>query len=307
MIEFNHVNKIINNKTIINDFSIKIKTNELFILIGPSGSGKTTLLKMINQLNKPSSGEILINNNNLQKININQLRHSIGYVLQSSALFPNMNVFENSAIQLINLKWNKKKQQERIEELLNLVGLDPSKFISKMPNELSGGEAQRIGIVRALASNPSIVLMDEPFSALDPISKNQLQNLVLKLHHKLDTTFVFVTHDMNEAVKLGDRIAVIKEGNIQQIGTPKEIMADPNNNFVKNFISDNVKHIDYMNQVVKEKYGTDIKPNKTIETIDKYQTINDWAKKISKNPNIIIKVENRYLTSNDLINYLANK
>lgn len=307
MIEFKNIKKIIDDKIIIDNFSLKINTEELFVLVGPSGSGKTTLLKMINQLNKPTSGEIMINNHYLSTTNLNQLRHDIGYVLQSSALFPNMTVFENAAIQLINLKWSKEKQKARIEELLNLVGLNPLTFMNKMPAELSGGEAQRVGIVRALASNPSIVLMDEPFSALDPFSKTQLQDLILKIHQELTSTFVFVTHDMNEAVKLGDKIAVIKNGQLQQIGKPQKILADPGNNFVKEFVSNNVKHIDYINQIIQANYGTLQKPDKKIEKINKYQTINEWAKKLTINPEIVIEVDNRYLTSEDLIKYLAEK
>lgn len=236
MIEFKNVyKKYDNNENIaIKDLNLQINDGDFFVLVGPSGSGKTTTLKMINRLIKQTSGDILIDGENIENLNIQEMRLNMGYVLQNIALFPNMTIEENIAIQPESLKWTKERRHKVVMDLLDKVGL-PREYAKRFPRELSGGEQQRVGIIRALASNPKIVLMDEPFSALDPISRNQLQELVLKLHQEMKMTFIFVTHDMNEALRLGNTIAIMRTGHLEQIGTRDEIIHNPKNNFVNGF------------------------------------------------------------------------
>ncbi|OJG15685.1 ABC transporter ATP-binding protein [Enterococcus canintestini] len=190
---------------------------------------------MINALHVPTSGDIYFKDKKIKDYDTQKLRWQIGYVLQQIALFPNMTVLENIEIIPEMLGWSKEKRKQRAFELLKAVELEPEVYANRMPSELSGGEQQRVGILRALAAKPDVILMDEPFSALDPISKEQLQNLVLSLHQDLKNTIVFVTHDMKEAMKLGDRIAVMKEGRLIQCDTPAEIAAHPENDFVAEF------------------------------------------------------------------------
>lgn len=237
MIEFKNVYKKYenNDNTAINDLNLQIKDGDFFVLVGPSGSGKTTTLKMINRLIKQTSGDITIDGKNIDDFDIQEMRLQMGYVLQNIALFPNMTIEDNITIQPDSLKWSKEKRHKVTWDLLDKVGLDPEKYAKRYPRELSGGEQQRVGIVRALAADPKVVLMDEPFSALDPISRNQLQELVLKLHSEMKMTFIFVTHDMNEAVRLGNTIAVMRLGHLEQIGTRDEIVHNPKNNFVTGF------------------------------------------------------------------------
>ncbi len=214
---------------------LQSKVVNFFVLAGSSGGGKTTLLKMINRLIEPTSGEIEIDGQSINSLNLRDLRLEIGYVLQQIALFPNMTVLENIGLIPQMQGWSKEKIRSRVEELLPLVGLSAEKYLSRYPHELSGGEAQRVGILRALAAEPKIILMDEPFSALDPISRKQLQQLVKKLQEELKITTVFVTHDMSEAMILADHIAIIKTGEIQQIASPKELLAHPANDYVASF------------------------------------------------------------------------
>ncbi len=304
MIRLENVTKRFVSHDALNNLSLTIKSGELFVLVGPSGSGKTTLLKMINRLNEPTTGNVTIDGANVKSFEIRHLRQNIGYVLQSGALFPNMTVAQNAAIQLETLGWDKQKRDQRIAELLDRVGLRATLFMNRMPSELSGGEAQRVGIVRALAAEPNIVLMDEPFSALDPISKRQLQDLVIQLHRELTTTFVFVTHDMAEAIKLADRLAVIHNGTLQQIGVPNEILAKPANTFVATFFGENDTQNIFLNQVVKAGFG---QPSTEAGQILKgSDTIFDWAAQLKATPDLVIKVEQTTLRSVDLINYLAS-
>jgi osmoprotectant transport system ATP-binding protein len=235
MIQFQQVSKKYNDQFVLEDFDISIKDGEFFVLVGPSGSGKTTTLKMINRLIEPTDGDIYFNERRLIDYPLKELRLTIGYVLQQIALFPNLTVAEN--IELIpELKqWSKAQRRARAEELLEKVSLSPKEYLHRKPAELSGGEQQRIGILRAIAAKPDIILMDEPFSALDPISRGQLQLLIKELHKELATTIVFVTHDMNEALLLGDRICVMKEGKIVQTDTPEAIRNNPANEFVAQF------------------------------------------------------------------------
>ncbi|OJD64538.1 glycine/betaine ABC transporter ATP-binding protein [Bacillus sp. NH11B] len=237
VIQFNHVSKSYEDGTkAVDSLHLEIKKGEFFVLIGPSGCGKTTTMKMINRLIETTEGSILIDGKDIQQYNINELRWNIGYVLQQIALFPHMTIAENIAVVPEMRKWTKKEIKARVDDLLQMVGLDPDVYRDRMPDELSGGQKQRVGVVRALAANPKIVLMDEPFSALDPLSREQLQKDIVQLQKKIQKTIVFVTHDMQEALSLGDRICVMKEGKVVQLDTPEGIIHNPKNEFVEEFI-----------------------------------------------------------------------
>ncbi|MEO1770688.1 ABC transporter ATP-binding protein [Candidatus Enterococcus ferrettii] len=238
IIEFKNVGKEFEGQVVLKDLNLSVKKGEIFVLVGPSGSGKTTSLKMINGLVEPSEGDVYYKNQRIKEYNIHKLRWQIGYVLQQIALFPTMTVKENIDIIPEMLGWDKKRRNQRADELLEEVDLDPKTFRTRMPAELSGGQSQRIGILRALAAEPDVILMDEPFSALDPISRTSLQDLVLELHKKLGNTIVFVTHNMKEALKLGDRIAVMHDGKLVQCDTPEMIQSQPKDEFVKAFFDE---------------------------------------------------------------------
>ncbi|RVT62663.1 ABC transporter ATP-binding protein [Niallia taxi] len=237
MIQFENVSKLFQDgTTAVNSINLTINKGELFVLIGPSGSGKTTTLKMINRLIDITNGTILIDGKKISEYDIHELRWNIGYVLQQIALFPHLTIAENIAVVPEMKKWTKEKIAARVDELLEMVGLEPQTYKNRKPNELSGGQQQRIGVIRALAADPEIILMDEPFSALDPISREKLQDDIISLQKAIKKTIVFVTHDMQEALKLGDRICIMKDGEIVQIGTPEELINNPVNDFVKDFI-----------------------------------------------------------------------
>ncbi|MFJ7919087.1 ABC transporter ATP-binding protein [Lysinibacillus fusiformis] len=243
MITFDNVSKMYSNDHVaVKALNVEIKKGEFFVIIGPSGCGKTTLLKMINRLIPLTEGTIWINGKRVSDYNIHELRWSIGYVLQQIALFPHMTIEENIAIVPELKKWSKTNIQKRVDELLELVGLEPEKYRQRKPKELSGGEQQRVGVLRALAADPEIILMDEPFSALDPISRTKLQDDLLDMQRKIQKTIVFVSHDMQEALKLGDRLCVMKEGEIVQVGSPQDIVEHPVNEFVQQFIGVNSIH-----------------------------------------------------------------
>ena len=237
MIEMKNISKKVGNKVILDDISLKIDEGSFVVFIGPSGCGKTTTLKLMNKLISPTSGEIYIDDKPISKEDPIKLRRNIGYVIQSIGLFPHLTIREN--IELIP-KLKKEKSHEEIEkstiELMNMVGLNPNEFLDKYPSELSGGQQQRIGLVRAIATDAEIILMDEPFSALDPITRTQLQEWLYSLQEELKKTIVFVTHDMDEALKLADKICIMKDGKIQQYDTVENLLRNPVNEFVKNFI-----------------------------------------------------------------------
>ena len=236
MIKYNNVSLCCSVKGLILDnLSFEIKNGEFFVLIGPSGSGKTTTLKLINRLIEQTEGDIYFQDKKLKDYNVRELRLETGYVLQQIALFPNLTVEENIALIPEMKKFDKKLIAEKTKDLLEKVGLNPKLYMKRYPNELSGGEKQRIGILRAIIANPKVLLMDEPFSALDPISRTQLQDLIKHLHNEYKMTTVFVTHDMNEALKLADRICILQEGKVVQIATPKEMRDNPANDFVREF------------------------------------------------------------------------
>lgn len=239
MIKIKNVSKIFNGKKVLKNINLEIKSGEFVVLIGQSGSGKTTLLKLINKLIKPTSGEIFIGEEDISKRNSISLRREIGYVIQKEGLMPHMNIGENIELIPKLLKWNKSEMENRSKELLNLVGLDPLDYYDRYPSELSGGQRQRVGIARALANNPDMILMDEPFSALDPITRENLQQEILSLQKELNKTIVFVTHDMDEALKIADKIAILKDGEIIQYDTPENILKNPINEFVENFVGKN--------------------------------------------------------------------
>lgn len=234
MIAFEQVSKVYADGTkAVNKLSFKVEKGEFFVLIGPSGCGKTTTLKMINRLIEPSSGAIFIGGQHTARVNIHELRWNIGYVLQQIALFPNMSVAENIGIVPEMKQWKKSTIEKRVDELLDLVGLEPKIYRERMPSDLSGGQQQRVGVARALAADPDILLMDEPFSALDPLSRSQLQQDIKALQQTIQKTVVFVTHDMEEAAKLGNRIGVMEKGEIVQIGSAQELRENPQTSLVK--------------------------------------------------------------------------
>lgn len=236
MIEFKGITKQIGDKVILNDINLHIKDGELVVLIGPSGCGKTTTLRMINKLIKPTEGSIFINGNSIASEDTIQLRRQIGYVIQNVGLFPHMTIKEN--IELIPKL--KKEPLEKINkktiELLDMVGLNSDEYMNKYPAQLSGGQQQRVGVARAFATDANIILMDEPFSALDPITRSSLQDELLTLHQELKKTIIFVTHDMDEAIKIADKICIMNGGKIQQYDTPENILRRPANEFIKEFI-----------------------------------------------------------------------
>lgn len=267
MITFDHVSKKFAGKTIIPNLSLSIPQNQIFVLVGRSGSGKTTTLKMINALIRPEGGTIKFAGKNLNDYNLQELRWQIGYVLQQIALFPNMTVAQNVAVipEMRHVPVN--EITERTRTLLDACGLDPDTYMNRHIDELSGGEAQRVGIVRALAADPPTILMDEPFSALDPLSRRQLQDLVLDLQTKLHKTIVFVTHDMNEALKMGDQIAVMDAGQILQIGTPTAIRDTPATAVVADLFAgtqpDDALAV-ALAQIVTDGYGVGVVPDTAI-------------------------------------------
>ncbi|WP_059105529.1 betaine/proline/choline family ABC transporter ATP-binding protein [Shouchella shacheensis] len=236
MLEFKHVTKRYSGgKPAVNDLNVTIEKGEFVCFIGPSGCGKTTTMKMVNRLHEATNGEILIDGKDIKDQDPVKLRRSIGYVIQQIGLMPHMTVKENIVLVGTLLKWSQEEKEARAKELIHLVDL-PEAYLDKYPHELSGGQQQRIGVLRALATNPPLILMDEPFGALDPITRDTLQEEFKKLQKELDKTIIFVTHDMDEALKLADKIVIMKDGEIVQSGSPDEILRSPANQFVEDFI-----------------------------------------------------------------------
>jgi osmoprotectant transport system ATP-binding protein len=226
----------------VDNLELHVRQGEIVMLVGPSGCGKTTTLKMINRLIEPTSGRIIIGGQDVTDADPNELRRSIGYVIQQGGLFPHLRVGDNVAAVLKLLRWPASKISSRVDEMLDLVGLDPSQYRHRYPKELSGGQRQRVGVARALAADPLIMLLDEPFGAVDPISRESLQNEFLRLQEHIGKTIVFVTHDLTEAIKMGDRIAVVGEHSIvAQFDTPAQILANPANDFVREFLGENAE------------------------------------------------------------------
>jgi osmoprotectant transport system ATP-binding protein len=219
--------------------TMEIQRGEFICLVGPSGCGKTTTLRMINRLVEPSGGQIWIDGQDVTHVGADELRRHIGYVIQQVGLMPHMTIGQNVGLVPSMLGWDKKRIEARVDELLELVGLDPSIYRSRYPKQLSGGQQQRVGVARALAADPPVMLMDEPFGAIDPIARDRLQGEFLQLQQRIRKTIVFVTHDIDEALRLGDRIAIFGEGSrLAQIGTPLEILTNPADDFVRSFIGE---------------------------------------------------------------------
>ncbi|UOF88773.1 betaine/proline/choline family ABC transporter ATP-binding protein [Fodinisporobacter ferrooxydans] len=236
-VTFEHVTKVYQgNKAAISDLNLEVKTGELMVFIGPSGCGKTTTLRMVNRLEEPTYGKIEIDGREIKSYNEHELRRSIGYTVQQTGLFPHMTIRDNIDLVPSLLGWPKDKREARIRELLNLVDMKYEDFAHRYPRQLSGGQQQRIGVLRSLAADPPIILMDEPFGALDPISRETLQTELKRLQERLQKTIIFVTHDMDEALRLGDRITVFETGRIVQVGTPEDIVHRPQNEFVSSFV-----------------------------------------------------------------------
>ncbi|MDD7182784.1 ABC transporter ATP-binding protein [Peptostreptococcus porci] len=235
MITLKNVTKKFGNKTVVDDLSLEINSGELCVFVGESGCGKSTTLKMINRLIDIDAGSIEINQKNIYDYDPVELRRSIGYVVQNTGLFPHMNVRENISIVPNLLKWSDDKTLARVKELISLVGLDVNSYINKYPSELSGGEAQRIGVARALAADPEIILMDEPFGAVDPLNRSILQNEFLKIQKQLKKTVIFVTHDIDEAIKMSDKIAIMSKGKLEGFEKTESILMSENK-FVQSFL-----------------------------------------------------------------------
>ncbi|NKK69526.1 ATP-binding cassette domain-containing protein [Rhizobium leguminosarum bv. viciae] len=238
MIHLDHVTKNYDGSGshAVDNLDLLIETGSTVALIGPSGCGKTTTMRMINQLETPSAGRVLVDGRDIARVDQKELRRSIGYVIQQVGLFPHMSIARNVATVPRLLGWEKARSDRRVDELLDLVGLDPTIMRQRLPHELSGGQRQRVGFARALAADPAIMLMDEPFGAIDPITRVRLQDEFRDILRKVKKTVVIVTHDLDEAIKMGDRIAIMRDGRLLQYDTPQEILARPVNEFVESFL-----------------------------------------------------------------------
>jgi osmoprotectant transport system ATP-binding protein len=239
MIKFRGVSKTYpgSEAPVVNDLSFEILEGEICVLVGPSGCGKTTTMRMVNRLIEPTEGEILVDGEPNTQMSGTQLRRKIGYAIQQIGLFPHRTIAENIATVPSLLRWDKQRIRARVDELLALVGLDPEDYRSRYPSELSGGQQQRVGVARAMAADPPIMLMDEPFGAVDPITRERLQDEFLNIQQDIKKTIVFVTHDIDEAIKMGDKIAILKQGgSLAQYDTPENILSSPNSEFVASFV-----------------------------------------------------------------------
>lgn len=310
MIKYDHVAKTYTDNPVLKDVSFEINRGDLFVLVGPSGSGKTTLLKMFNRLTVPTDGDVYYQGKKIKDYDLQQLRLKTGYVLQESSLFPNLNIQDNIAIQLEQQGVDKEQRHHRAQELLRAVEMDPQIYARRMPNELSGGEQQRVGIIRALAAKPKVILMDEPFSALDPVVRHQLQDLVLKLQKQTHTTIIFVTHDMQEALRLGTKIAVLKDGILQQVGTPQEIINRPATEFVKEFFHGHNFHFS-LTDILDNGLGEKIATKQTDLPVVKCRQFADLLSycRDHDDPTFIVQTDqNQYLVhQNNLWNYLIRR
>jgi osmoprotectant transport system ATP-binding protein len=243
-IEFAHVSKHYDAATLksgapgaVDDLSLTVPAGRICVLVGPSGCGKTTTLKMVNRLIEPSAGRILVDGLDIAKQDVTELRRGIGYVIQQVGLFPHQSIAENVSTVPRLLGWEKDRQRDRADELLSIVGLEPGVYRDRFPSQLSGGERQRVGVARALAADPPVMLMDEPFGAVDPIVRERLQNEFLRLQEDLAKTILFVTHDIDEAIKMGDLVVVMSSGGkIAQVGAPAELLAEPASDYVARFV-----------------------------------------------------------------------
>ncbi len=237
MIKLKGVKKIYPDGTeAVKGVNFEVKEGKLCVLLGPSGCGKTTTMKMINRLIPITEGDIYIDGTNNKEMDENELRREMGYAIQEIGLFPHMTVGENISTVPKLKKWSAEESEKRSRKLLDLMGMDPDEFIDKYPTELSGGQRQRVGVARSLGADPPIMLMDEPFGAIDPITRDRLQDEFLKIQEEIKKTIVFVTHDINEAIKMGDKVALLKDGELIQYAPPAELLAAPKNRFVRDFV-----------------------------------------------------------------------
>jgi osmoprotectant transport system ATP-binding protein len=235
-IKFENICKFYDGAAAITDLNLHIQQGELLVLLGPSGSGKSTVLKMVNRMTSHDAGQIFFNGREINSFNIQDLRRRMGYAMQSVGLFPHRTVAHNIATVPKLLGWDAQRVQARVNELLKLLTMDPEQYASRYPHQLSGGQQQRVGVARALAADPDVLLMDEPFGALDPVTRAALQLALKKIHRATGKTILFVTHDIDEALLLATRIVLLNHGHIAQVGTPLELLQRPANDFVANFL-----------------------------------------------------------------------
>ncbi|XKE46571.1 ABC transporter ATP-binding protein [Halomonas organivorans] len=254
--------------TAADHITMEVPAGEICILLGPSGCGKTTTLKMINRIVRPTSGKVFIDGEDTTDLDTQELRRNIGYVIQQIGLFPNMTIEENISVVPKLLGWDKAKYKERARELMRMIALEPDAFLKRYPSELSGGQQQRIGVARALAADPPVMLMDEPFGAIDPINRAVIQDEFLKMQQELKKTIMFVSHDIDEAIKMGDRIAIFRAGRLEQYSRPDELLANPKDDFVESFLGEDraLKRLNLVKvrDVVSDEIGT-VSPGDTLE------------------------------------------
>jgi osmoprotectant transport system ATP-binding protein len=269
-VEFRDITKRYADQVAVDRLSFTVPAGKICILVGPSGSGKTTSLKMVNRLIEPTSGTILIDGHDLMQEDPVQLRRRIGYVIQQVGLFPHQTIAENVATVPRLLGWSRGRIDARVIELLALVGLDPGRYAKRYPAQLSGGERQRAGVARALAAEPPVMLMDEPFGAVDPIVRDHLQSELLRIQRELGTTILFVTHDIDEAIRLGDRVAIMRDGRLIQYAPPGELLAHPVDDFVAQFTGADrgLKRLELLTVG-----GADIDPSAIRETVDPHAPV----------------------------------
>lgn len=255
--------------TAADHISMEVPSGEICILLGPSGCGKTTTLKMINRIIRPTSGKVFINGEDTTSLDTQDLRRNIGYVIQQIGLFPNMTIEENITVVPKLLGWDKAKYRERAREMMHMIAMEPDAFLKRYPSELSGGQQQRIGVVRALAADPPVMLMDEPFGAIDPINRAVIQDEFLKMQQELNKTIMFVSHDIDEAIKMGDRIAIFRDGKLVQYSEPDELLAAPKNDFVESFLGEDraLKRLNLVKvrDLASEEIGL-VRPDDTLAT-----------------------------------------
>ena len=306
MIKFSDVVKTYQEKQVVNKLNLTVASGEFFVLVGPSGSGKTTILKMINRLIEQSAGEILIDDINVNQVDTAKLRKNIGYVLQNIALFPNLTISQNAGILLEAQGVKRDKRETLVNQLLDRVGLPHEQYGSRMPSELSGGEQQRVGIVRALITKPDIILMDEPFSALDPLSRKQLQDLILDLYEELKPTILFVTHDMHEALRLGTRIGVLVNGHLEQVGSPNKIINEPANKTVSSLFDN--QRITLISDMQSAGLLHPLHSEYPVQTpqLSATQTIQELAMALRKVDQVIID-QQYVVTADDVLQYIGQQ
>lgn len=311
MIQFQNVSKRYGSKTVVDQVDLQIDEGEFFVLIGPSGSGKTTTMKMINRLIPLSEGYIYFKDRPISDYSVYEMRWDMGYVLQQIALFPHMSIRDNIAQVPLMKGWKKEEIDQRVNELLAMVGLEPDQFRDRKPHELSGGQRQRVGVVRALATDPPVVLMDEPFSALDPITREKLQDDLLALQAQIHKTIVFVTHDIEEAFKLGDRICLLNQGRVEQVGTPNEFIKHPKNDFVRQFLGEMTSVV--MNHFTLGKIAEIVGQSMPLQDsydypiVDKHHSVSDVYRELVNHEAVIVKSEDTawILTRQDIFNFLS--